>query len=97
MQLDSRGHRVHVILMLCRHIEGRRRPALSRFGPREAAWDPYGPGLEPDRRELEIKSWVRLHHLELMTSYGRSVARSIAKSRAPGTSRVTAHLVTGYS
>ena len=97
MQLDIRGRRVHVTPMLCRHIEGRRRPALSRFGPREAAWDPYGPRLEPDRRGLEIKSWVRLHHLELMKSYGRSVARSIGRSKATGTSRVTTHLVTEYS
>jgi hypothetical protein len=97
MQLDSNGHHVRVTPMLSRHIERRRRPALSRFGPREATWDPYGPRLEPDRRELEIKSWVRLHHLELMKSCGRSVARSIAKSKATATSRVTAHLVTGYS
>jgi len=41
---------------------------------------------QPDRRKLEIKSWVQLHHLELMKSCGRSVARSIAK----GTSHVTA-------
>jgi len=47
MQLDIRGHRVHVTPMLCRHIVGRRRPALSRFGPREAPWDPYGPGSNP--------------------------------------------------
>ena len=42
---------------------------------------------QPDRRKLEIKSWVQLHHLELMKSCGRSVARSIAK----GTSHVTEH------
>jgi len=53
-------------------------------GPREAAWDLYGPRLEPDRRKLEIKSWVQLHHLELMKSCGRSVARSIAKSQGDG-------------
>ena len=97
MQLDIRGHRVHVTPMLCRHIVGRRRSALSRFGPREVAWDPYGPRLEPDRRELEIKSWVRLHHLELMKSHDSSGARSIGRSNATGTSRVIAHLVTEYS
>ena len=94
MQLDIRGHRVHVTPMLCRHIVGRRRPSLSRFGPREAAWDPYG---KPYRRQLEIKSWVRLHHLELMKSYGRSVAHNNGRSKATGTSHVTAHLVTEYS
>ena len=97
MQLDIRGHRVHVTPMLCRHIEGRPRFVVSRFGPREATRDPYGPRLDPDWRKLEIKSWVQLHHLELMKSYGRSVARSIGRSKATGTSRVTAHLMTGYS
>jgi len=93
MQLDSRGHRVHMTPMLCRHIEGR----PSRFAPREAAWDLYGPRLDPDWRKLEIKSWVQLHHLELMKSHGRSVARSIGRSKATGIARVTAHLVTRYS
>jgi len=93
MQLNSRGHRAHATPVLCHHIEAR----PSRFGPREAGWDLYGPRVESDRRKGEVKSWVRLHHLELMKSYGRSVARSIAKSKATGTSRVTAHLVTGYS
>ena len=69
----------------------------SRFGPRKAPRDLYGPRLDPDRRKLEINSWVQLHHLELMKSYGRSVARSIGRSKPTGTSRVTAHLVTGYS
>jgi len=32
--------------------------------------------LESARRELEIRLWVQLHHLELMKSHGRSVARS---------------------
>ena len=97
MQLDIRERRVHVTPMLGRHIERRLHAVRSRSRPREAASDLYGPWLEPDRRRREITSWVRLHHLELMKSYGRSVARSIAKSKAAGTSRVTAHLVTGYS
>jgi len=97
MQLDIRGRRLHVTHMLCRHIVGRRDLALSRFGPQETAWDLYGPRLEPDRRKLEIKSWVQLHHLDLMKSCGRSVARSIARSKATGTSRVTAHMVSRHS
>jgi len=70
---------------------------LSRLVPREAGGDLYGPRLDPDWLKLEIKSCGQLHHLELMKSYGRSVARSIGRSKATGTSRVTAHLVTGYS
>jgi hypothetical protein len=97
MQLHIGWRRLHVTRMLCRHIEGRLRFVPSRFGPREATSDFYGPRLDPDRRQLEIKSWVQLHHLELMKSYGRSVARSITKSTATVTSRVTPHLVTGYS
>ena len=93
MQLHIRERRVHVTPMLGCHIERR----LHAVRPREAVWDLHGPRLEPDRRKREIKSWVRLHHLELMKSYGRSVARSIAKSKAARTSGVTAHLVTGYS
>lgn len=84
MQLEIRGRRVHVTPMLSREIEGELDFVLSCFGPREATWDPYGPRLEPDRRKLEIKSWVQLHHLELMKSCGRSVARSIAKSQGDG-------------
>jgi hypothetical protein len=87
MQPDIRGRRVQVTPMLRRHIEGRLPFVLSRSGPREAAWGLYGPRLDPDWRKLEIKSWVQLHHLELMKSCGRSVARSIGKSlgsyRAP--------------
>lgn len=91
MQLDIRGRRVHVTSILCRDIERRRRLVPSHFGPGEAAWDLYGPRLDPDRRKLDIKSWVELHHLELMKSHGRSVARSIARSKATGTTCVTAH------
>lgn len=62
---------------------------LSRSGPREAAWDRYGPRLDIDWHKLEIKSRAQLHNLELMKSCGRSVARSITKSlashRAPTT------------
>ncbi len=84
MQLHIHGRRFHVTPT---HIEGQLRFVRSRFGSREVAWDLYGPRVDPDRRKLEIKSWVQLHHLELMKSCGRSVARSIAK----GTSHVTAH------
>ena len=97
MQLDIRGRRVHMTRLLFRHIERQLDSVLSHFGPREVAWELYGPRLDPDWRKLEIKSCGQLHHLELMKSYGRSVARSIARCKATGTSRVTAHLVTGYS
>ena len=97
MQLDIRGRRVHVTHMLCRPFEVRLHFVLSRLVPREAGGNLYGPRLDPDWRKLEIKSWVQLHHLELMKSCGRSVARSIARSKATGTARATAHLVTGYS
>ena len=60
---------------------GRLRLVPSRFGPRETAWDLYGPRLDSDWRKSEIKSWVQLRHLALMNSHGRSVARSIAKGR----------------
>ena len=91
MQLDIRGRRVHMTPMLCRHIERQLHSVLSRFGPREAAWEFYGPRLDPDWRKLEIKSRARLHYLELMKSYGRSVARSMARSRATGTPHATVH------
>jgi hypothetical protein len=89
MQLEIRARRVHMTPRLGRHIEGRPYFVRSRFGPREAGSGPYGPRLEPDRRKLKIKSWVQLHHLELMKSYGRSVARSIGRSKATGTARLT--------
>ena len=95
MQLDIRGRRVHVTHMLCLPLRGT--TSLRAVAPREAGGDFYGPRLDPDWRKLEIKSCGQLHHLELMKSYGRSVARSIARCKATGTSRVTAHLVTGYS
>jgi hypothetical protein len=82
MQFDICGRRVYVTSMLCRHTERRLHFVLSRSGPREAAWD--GARLDPDWRKLEIKSRVQLHHLELMKSCGRSVARSIAKSQGDG-------------
>ena len=97
MQLHIGGCRLHVTRMLGRHIEGRLRFVPSRFVPRESASDLYGPRVDPDWRQLEIKSWVQLHDLELMKSYGRSVGRSITKSEATRTSRATAHLVTGCS
>jgi hypothetical protein len=84
MQFDICGRPVYVTSMLCRYIEGRLHFVLSRSGPREAAWDLYGPRHDPDWRKREIKSWVQLHHLELMKSCGRSVARSIAKSQGDG-------------
>lgn len=92
MQLHIGGRRVHVTPMLHGHIERRLHIVPSRFGPREAAWDLYGPRLDPDWRKLEIKSRVQLHDLELMKTCGRSVARSIAKSKATGTSRATTYL-----
>ena len=97
MQVHIGGRCLHVTGVLCRQIKGRLRFVRSRFEPRESASDLSGPRLHPDRRQLEIKSWVQLHHLELMKSCGRSVARSITKSEATGTSRPTAHPVTGYS
>lgn len=97
MQHDIRRRRVHVTPEFCRYIEGRLHIVPSRFGPREAGWDLSRLQLDPDRRRFEIKSWVHLHHVELMKSHGRSVARSIAKSKATGTSRATTHLVTGHS
>ena len=47
--------------------------------------------LESARRELEIRLWVQLHHLELMKSHGRSVARSIGRSQADGEPRALPH------
>ena len=84
MQLDIRGRRVHMTRLLFRHIERQLDSALSHFGPHEVAWELYGPQLDPDWRKLEIKSRARLHDLELMKPYGRSVARSIARSRGDG-------------
>ncbi|HEY3215852.1 MAG TPA: hypothetical protein VGK93_05115 [Candidatus Eisenbacteria bacterium] len=95
MQLEIRARRVHVAPRLGRYIEGRLYFVRSRFGPRETGSGLYGPRLEADRRKLEIKSWVRLHHLELMKSCGRSVARSIGRSKATGPHAL--HLVTEYS
>ena len=91
MQFDIRGSYAHVDAMPSRQIEGRLHLDLSCLGPREAAWDLDGPRIDPDRHTLEIKSWVQLHHLKLMTACGRSLARSIAKSKATGTSQATAH------
>ena len=85
MQFDIRGRRVHVTPMLCYPFEGRLHFVLSRPVPRGTGGDLYGPKLDPDWRKLEIKSCGQLHHLELMKSCGRSVARSITRSMMTGT------------
>lgn len=56
----------------------------------EVAWNLYGHTLDPRRRKLTMKSWVQLHHLELMKSYGRSIARSVAKAEAHARARALA-------
>ena len=83
MPLAIRGSYAHVAATPSRHIEERLRLDLSGLGPREAAWDLDAPRLDPDRRELEIKSWVQLHHLKLMTACGRSLARIKSRYAVP--------------
>ena len=83
MQLDIRGRSVHVSPEFSSH---RGATALCAAALRAARGDLGSLWLpsRSDRRKLAIKSWVQLHHLELMKSCGRSIARSIAKSQGNG-------------